>query len=69
MIEPCLQSEVFMENLRRQSQAMSRDELLAVVDALTRLYCTTKAGANWLAKEASRGAAARIVLGENLTDP
>ncbi len=54
MIEPCQQTEFFMERLRRQSQDMSREELLVVVDSLSRLYCTTKAGANWLAKEASR---------------
>jgi hypothetical protein len=54
MIEPCQQSEFFMERLRRQSQGMSREELLVVVDTLSRLYCTTKAGANWLAKEAAR---------------
>jgi hypothetical protein len=58
MIEPCQQTEFFMERLRRQSQGMSRDELLVVVDNLSRLYCTTKAGANWLAKEAARNMAA-----------
>lgn len=56
MIDRCLQSEIFMERLRRQSQTMSREELLVVIDHLSRLYCTTKAGANWLAKEASRNA-------------
>ena len=55
MIEPCQQTEFFMERLRRQSQGMSREELLVVVDSLSRLYCTTKAGANWLAKEAAKG--------------
>ncbi len=59
MIEPCQQSEFMMERLRRQSQQMSRDELLVVVETLSRLYCTTKAGANWLAKEASRNMTAR----------
>ena len=54
MIEPCQQTEFFMERLRRQSQGMSRDELLVVVDSLSRLYSSTKAGANWLAREASR---------------
>jgi hypothetical protein len=58
MLEPCQQTEFFMERLRRQSQGMSRDELLVVVDNLSRLYCTTKAGANWLAKEAARNMAA-----------
>ena len=58
MIEPCQQSEFMMERLRRRSQQMSRDELLVVVDALSRLYCTTKAGANWLAKEAARNLSA-----------
>jgi len=59
VIEPCQQSEFMMERLRRQSQQMSRDELLVVVETLSRLYCTTKAGANWLAKEASRNMTAR----------
>ena len=58
MIEPCQQTEFFMERLRRQSQGMSRDELLVVVDNLSRLYCTTKAGTNWLAKEAAKNLAA-----------
>ena len=58
MIEPCQQSEFMMERLRRQSQGMSREELLVVVETLSRLYCTTKAGANWLAKEAARNMAA-----------
>jgi len=58
VIEPCQQSEFMMERLRRQSQGMSREELLVVVETLSRLYCTTKAGANWLAKEAARNMAA-----------
>jgi hypothetical protein len=69
VIEPCLQSEVFMEHLRREAKTMSREQLLVVIDSLSKLYCTTKAGANWLAKEASKGAAARMVLGEHLQDP
>ena len=69
MIEPCLQSEVFMEHLRREAQTMSREQLLVVVDSLSKLYCTTKAGANWLAKEASKGATARMVLSDYLQDP
>ena len=58
MIEPCQQTEFLMERLRRQSQSMSRDELLVVVEILSRLYCTTKAGANWLAKEAAKNLSA-----------
>jgi hypothetical protein len=58
VIEPCQQTEFFMERLRRQSQGMSRDELLVVVDMLSRLYCTTKSGANWLAKEAAKNLSA-----------
>ena len=53
-IEPCLQSEIFMERLRRNARDMTREELLEVIDNLSKLYSTTKAGANWLAKEASR---------------
>ena len=37
---------------------MSRDELLVVVETLSRLYCTTEAGANWLAKEAAKNLSA-----------
>lgn len=53
-IEPCLQAEIFMERLRRNARDMTREELLEVIDNLSKLYSTTKAGANWLAKEASR---------------
>jgi len=52
-IEPCLQAEMFMERLRRESRDMSREQLLEVVEHLSRLYCKTKAGANWLAREAA----------------
>ena len=58
-----------MEHLRREAKTMSREELLVLIDSLSKLYCTTKAGANWLAKEASKGAAARMVLGDHLQDP
>lgn len=47
-----------MERLRRESQKMSREELLVVIDSLSRLYCTTKAGANWLAKKAAKNLSA-----------
>lgn len=43
-----------MERLRRNARDMTREELLEVIDNLSKLYSTTKAGANWLAKEASR---------------
>ena len=52
-IEPCLQAEMFMERLRRDSREMSREQLLEGIDHLSRLYCKTKAGANWLAREAA----------------
>jgi len=52
-IEPCLQAEMFMERLRRDSKEMSREELLEVIEHLSRLYSKTKAGANWLAREAA----------------
>jgi vacuolar-type H+-ATPase subunit E/Vma4 len=52
-IEPCLQAEMFMERLRRDSREMSREQLLEVIEHLSRLYCRTKAGANWLAREAA----------------
>ena len=52
-IEPCLQAEMFMERLRRDSKEMSREQLLEVIDHLSRLYRKTKAGANWLAREAA----------------
>jgi len=58
VIEKCQQSEFMMERIRRQSQQMSRDELLVVVETLSRLYCTTKAGANWLAEEAAKNLSA-----------
>ncbi len=52
-IEPCLWAEMFMERLRRDSREMSREQLLETIDHLSRLYCKTKAGANWLAREAA----------------
>lgn len=55
-MEPCLEAEIFMENLRRNSKDMSREELIEVIDHLSRLYCKTKSAANWLAWEASRNA-------------
>jgi hypothetical protein len=58
VIEPCLETEIMMERLRRESQKMSREELLVVIDSLSRLYCTTKAGANWLAKKAAKNLSA-----------
>jgi hypothetical protein len=53
-IKPCLESEIFMERVRREAQGMSRDELLAVVDALSRLYATQRAAGKWLAREAMK---------------
>lgn len=53
MIEKCQHTEFLMERLRRQSQSMSRDELLALVDSLSRMYSSTKAVANWLVQKAA----------------
>jgi len=55
VIEPCLETEVMMERLRRQSKHMSRDELIASIDALSKLYCTTRAACKWLASGAPMG--------------
>ena len=63
-IEPCLQAEMFMERLRRDSKEMSREQLLEVIEHLSRLYCKTKAGANWLAREAATNLAR-----QHLRDP
>ena len=52
-IKPCLEAEIFMESLRRNAKDMSREQLLEVIDHLSRLYCKTKAGADWLAREAA----------------
>jgi hypothetical protein len=54
-IKPCLEAEIFMENLRRSAKDMSREELIDVIDHLSRLYCKTKTAANWLAGEAAEG--------------
>lgn len=51
-IQPCLESEVLMERLRRQAQEMTREELLVVVDSLSRLYANQRAAGKWLAKQA-----------------
>lgn len=54
MIERCLQAEMFAERLRRSAREMSRDELLVVVDDLSRLYANQRAALNWAAREAAR---------------
>jgi len=52
MIEPCLETEIVMERLRRDSRTMSRAQLLVAIDSLTRLYGSTKAACKWLASGA-----------------
>jgi len=56
-IEPCQQTDFFMERVRRASQSMSREELLDVVDSLSKLYSGSKAAADWAVKQAARNMA------------
>ena len=54
VIEPHLESDLFMETLRRQSYSMSRDELLVVVHQLTHAYTIQRASTIWAISEAAR---------------
>lgn len=54
MIERCLQAEMFAERLRRSAREMSREELLVVVDDLSKLYANQRAALNWAVGEAAR---------------
>ena len=57
MIERCLQADMFAERLRRSARGMSRDELLVVVDDLSRLYENQRAALTWAVGEAARNLA------------
>ena len=57
MIERCLQADMFAERLRRSAREMSREELLVVVDDLSRLYANQRAALTWAAGEAARNRA------------
>jgi hypothetical protein len=52
-IQPHLTSDLFMENLRRQSESMSRDELLLVIHHLSHAYSIQRAATNWAISEAA----------------
>ena len=54
MIERCLQAEMFAERLRRSAREMSREELLVVVDDLSRLYASQRAALTWAIGEAAQ---------------
>lgn len=57
MIERCLQADMFAERLRRSAREMSREELLVVVDDLSRLYANQRAALTWAVDEAARNLA------------
>jgi len=52
-IERCVQADLMMERLRREAQEMSRDQLLQVVEYLSRLYATQRACSDWAVREAA----------------
>lgn len=52
-IEPCVESELLMERVRRDAREMDRDDLLTLVDCLSVMYAKQKAVGVWLATEAT----------------
>lgn len=52
-IQPHLESDLFMENLRRQSESMTRDELLLTIHHLSHAYSMQRAATNWAICEAA----------------
>lgn len=53
-MEPHAESDFYMEQLRRQAETMSRDELLMVVHHLSHAYSTQRAATAWAINEASQ---------------
>ena len=49
-----MESDLFMETVRRSAESMSRDELLMVVHHLTHAYSTQRAATNWAINQAAR---------------
>lgn len=52
-IAPHLESDLFMETVRRSAESMTRDELLMVVHHLTHAYSTQRAATNWAINQAA----------------
>ena len=52
-ITPHMESDLFMETVRRSAESMSRDELLMVVHHLTHAYSTQRAATNWAINQAA----------------
>lgn len=53
-MERHLESDLFMESLRRNSYSMSRDELLVLVHQLTHAYTVQRSAALWAVNEAAK---------------
>lgn len=52
-IVPHLESDLFMENVRRNAANMSREELLMVIHHLSHAYSVQRAATNWAINEAA----------------
>jgi hypothetical protein len=52
-IEPSMETDLFMERIRRSADSMSRDELLIVVHQLSHAYSVQRAAAVWAVNQAA----------------
>lgn len=54
-IVPHLESDLFMENLRRNAEKMTREELLMIIHHLSHAYSIQRAATAWAINEAAGG--------------
>lgn len=52
-IQPHIESDLFMETVRRNAENMSREELLMVIHHLSHAYSVQRAATNWAINEAA----------------
>ena len=52
-IQPSMETDLFMERIRRSAESMSRDELLVVVHQLSHAYSVQRAAAVWAVNQAA----------------
>ena len=52
-IQPSLETDLFMEAIRRSAESMPRDELLIVVHQLSHAYSVQRAAAVWAVNQAA----------------
>lgn len=52
-IQPSMETDLFMERIRRSAASMSKDELLIVVHQLSHAYSVQRAAAVWAVNQAA----------------